>query len=167
MNVVWDHFRAVSPRKECTVMSDNAGKLRQPLMTTNNEDDTEDEEMGGLLPREVIRTQFDEGVATRRKRRRRKEDEDLGEVAKVFLVNVKPLKVLQFIGRWVVSLSTVGNLLSSPKSSSPTSLSTQMVAHGHKVENMDDVSERALAVLAIITLGFCCLLLLVVYVQTV
>ncbi|CAI5734265.1 unnamed protein product [Peronospora destructor] len=136
MNVVWNHFRAGSPGKECTVMSDNAGKLRQPLMATNNEDDTEDEELGGLLPREAIRTQFDEGVATRRKRRRRKEDEDLGEVA-----NVEPLQ--------------------------SATVYLQMVAHGHKVKNMDEVSERALAVLAIITLGFCCLLLLVVYVQTV
>ena len=167
MNVVWDHLRAGSPRNECTVMSDNAGKLRQPLMVTNSEDDTEDEELSGLLPRDVIRTQFDEGVATRRKRRRRKEDEDLGEVTSVFSLNVEIVKVLQLIGKWMASLSAVGTLLSSPKSSSPTSLSTQMVTHGHKVENMDEVSERALAVLAIITLGVCCLLLLVVYVQTV
>jgi hypothetical protein len=40
-----------------------------------------------------------------------------------------------------------------------------MLSRRHKPENMDEVSERALALLALITLGFCFLLLLVVYVQ--
>lgn len=169
MDVVWGRFQAAYPRKGCTVMDDDAGKLRQPLMGSGSEDESEDEELGGLLPREGMRPQFDEGAVVRRKRRRRKEDEDLGEVARVFSVSAEPLKLLRSVGKWMVSLSAAGNLLvprnSSPKSSLPASLSTQMLAHRRRLENMDEVSDRALALLAVITLGFCFLLLLVVYAQ--
>ncbi|KAK1931894.1 hypothetical protein P3T76_012394 [Phytophthora citrophthora] len=170
MDVVWGRFQAAYPRKSCTVMDDDAGKLRQPLMTSNSEDESdEDAELGGLLPREDFRPQFDEGAAARRKRRRRKDDEDLGEVARSFTVSVEPLKLLRTMGSWMVSLSAAASLLtprSNLKSSLPASLSTQMLTHRRKAENMDEVSERALALLAIITLGFCVLLLLVVYAQT-
>ncbi|KAL3672037.1 hypothetical protein V7S43_002701 [Phytophthora oleae] len=172
MDVVWGRFQAAYPRKGCTVMDDDAGKLRQPLMASGSEDESdsgqEDAEMGGLLPRQDFRPQFDDGAASRRKRRRRKDDEDLGEVARAFTVSVEPLKLLRSMGSWMVSLSAAASLLtprSSPKSSLPASLSTQMLAQRRKVENMDEVSERALALLALITLGFCVLLLLVVYAQ--
>jgi hypothetical protein len=172
MDVVWGRFQAAYPRKGgCTVMDDDAGKLHQPLMASGGEedsDDNQDAELGGLLPREDVRPVLDEGSAARRKRRRRKEDEDLGEVTRGFSVSVEPLQMLRSMGRWVVSLSAAGSLLaprSSPKSTLPVSLSTQMLSRRHKPENMDEVSERALALLALITLGFCFLLLLVVYVQ--
>ncbi|EGZ24156.1 hypothetical protein PHYSODRAFT_284870 [Phytophthora sojae] len=150
-------------------MDDDAGKLWQPLMASGSEDegdDGHDEELGGLLPREGMRPQFDEGAAARRKRRRRKDDEDLGEVSRGFSVSVEPLKLLRSVGTWMASLSAAGSLLvGSPKSSMPASLSAQMLSHRRKRENMDEVSDRALAVLAITTLGFCFLLLLVVYSQ--
>ncbi|KAG7380113.1 hypothetical protein PHYPSEUDO_007777 [Phytophthora pseudosyringae] len=171
MDAVWGRFQAAYPRKGCTVMDDDAGKLRQPLMASGSESESdgslEDEELGGLLPRQDMRPQFDEGASVRRKRRRRKEDEDLGEVARGFTVSVEPLKLLRSVGSWMVSLSAAGSLL-VPRSSSPTSnrsLSTQMLAHRRKLENMDAVSDRALALMALITLGFCFLLLLVVYAQ--
>ncbi|POM68507.1 Hypothetical protein PHPALM_15326 [Phytophthora palmivora] len=166
MDVVWSRFQSVYPRKSCTVMDDDVGKLRQPLMASNSEDESEDEELGGLLPRENMR-QFDEGAAARRKRRRRKDDEDLGEVARGFTVSVEPLKLLRSVGSWMVSLSAAGNLViprNTPKSTLPASLSTQMLSHRRR-ENMDEVSDRALALLALITLAFCFLLLLVVYAQ--
>ncbi|KAE9015170.1 hypothetical protein PR003_g5222 [Phytophthora rubi] len=169
MDVVWGRFQAAYPRKSCTVMDDDAGKLRQPLMTSGSEDEgdsSHDEELGGLLPREGMRPQFDEGAAARRKRRRRKDDEDLGEVPRGFPVSVEPLKLLRSVGTWMASLSAAGNLLvGSPKSSMPPSLSAQMLSHRRKRENLDEVSDRALAVLALITLAFCLLLLLVVYSQ--
>ncbi|ETK90126.1 hypothetical protein L915_06030 [Phytophthora nicotianae] len=170
MNVVWGRFQTVYPRKGCTVMDDDVGKLRQPLMTSGSEDESdgslEDEELGGLLPHRDMRPQFDEGAAARRKRRRRKEDEDLGEVPRGFMVSVEPLKLLRSVGSWMISLSAAGNLL-VPRSTSPlpASLSTQMLTHRRKQESMDEVSDRALAVLALITVVFCFLLLLVVYSQ--
>ncbi|KAG6966761.1 hypothetical protein JG688_00006621 [Phytophthora aleatoria] len=170
MNAVWGRFQTVYPRKGCTVMDDDVGKLRQPLMASGSEEESdgslEDEELGGLLPHRDMRPQFDEGAAARRKRRRRKDEEDLGEVARSFTVSVEPLKLLRSVGSWMVSFSAAGNLL-VPRSSSPlpASLSTQMLTHRRKQENMDEVSDRALAVLALITLGFCFLLLLVVYSQ--
>ncbi|KAG6622631.1 uncharacterized protein IUM83_05467 [Phytophthora cinnamomi] len=167
MDVVWGRFQAAYPRRGCTVMDDDAGKLRQPLMASGSEDEDEgDAELGGLLPREGIRPQFDEGAAARRKRRRRKDDEDLGEVPRGFSVSVEPLKLLRSVGSWMASLSAAGSLLvGSPKSSLPASLSAQMLSHRRRKENMEEVSDRALAVLAVITLGFCILLLLVVYSQ--
>ncbi|OWZ19468.1 hypothetical protein PHMEG_0006283 [Phytophthora megakarya] len=147
-------------------MDDDVGKLRQPLMGSDSEGESADEELGGLLPRENLR-QFNEGAAARKKRRRRKDDEDLGEVARGFAMSVEPLQLLRSVGRWMVSLSAAGTLVmprSSPKSAIPTSLSTQMLSR-RRQENMDEVSDRALAVLALITLGFCCVLLLVVYTQ--
>ncbi|KAF4046572.1 hypothetical protein GN244_ATG00962 [Phytophthora infestans] len=170
MNVVWGHFQTAYPRKGCTVMDDDVGKLWQPLMASGSEDESdgslEGEELGGLLPHRDMRPQFDEGAAIRRKRRRRKDEEDLGEVARGVTVSVEPLKLLRSVGSWMVSLSAAGNLL-VPRSSStlPTSLSTQMLTHRRKQENMDEVVDRALAVVALIAVGFCFLLLLVVYSQ--
>ncbi|KAH7477106.1 hypothetical protein PRIC1_001121 [Phytophthora ramorum] len=153
MDIVWGRFQAAYPRKTCTVMDDDAGKLRQPLMASGGEDDSGDEEMGGLVP---MRPLVDEGAAARRKRRRRKEDEDLGEVARGVAVSVEPLQLLRSVGKWMASHSAAGNLLTphSPKRS-----------HRRRMENMDEVSDRALALLALITIGFCLVLLLVVYAQ--
>ncbi|EEY57248.1 uncharacterized protein PITG_11081 [Phytophthora infestans T30-4] len=155
MNVVWGHFQTAYPRKGCTVMDDDVGKLWQPLMASGSEDESdgslEGEELGGLLPHRDMRPQFDEGAAIRRKRRRRKDEEDLGEVARGVTVSVEPLKLLRSVGSWMVSLSAAGNLL--------------MLTHRRKQENMDEVVDRALAVVALIAVGFCFLLLLVVYSQ--
>ncbi|CAH0515818.1 unnamed protein product [Peronospora belbahrii] len=163
MDVLWDRLQAFNPHKDWTIMSEDAGMLWQPLMANkNSEENSKDEELGLLPPQEIMRTQFDESVTTRRKRRRRKEDEDLGEVTSGFSLDKKPLKVLQSMGKWIMSLSTVGTLVSSPTSSFSTSLSTQMLSERDNIENMDEVSHRALTLLAMVTLGFCCLLLLMV-----
>lgn len=167
METVWDRFQATNPRKGCTVMDDDMGKLRQPLISSGSEDESdcseEKDEIDGLLPH---RPQFVEGVAARRQRLRRKDEEDLGEMSKNFAISVKPLKLLHSVGGWMLSLSTVCNLLLS-RSTSPSqvSLSMQQVAHRRKFERMDEVSDRALVLLAIVTLSFCFVLLLAVYMQ--
>ncbi|CEG38696.1 uncharacterized protein PHALS_08755 [Plasmopara halstedii] len=146
-------------------MDDEMRKLRQPLISSSSEDESDgsvdDNEYNGLLPH---RTQFDERVAPRRIRRRRKDEKDWGKVLKKFAISVQTLKLFQLISSWMVSLSSAVKLL-VPRSTSPSpvSLSMQMNTHRRK---MDEVSDRALALLAITTLSFCFVLLLVVYTHT-
>ncbi|KAI9895325.1 hypothetical protein PsorP6_018890 [Peronosclerospora sorghi] len=152
--------------KCCTVMDDDVDKLHQPLILTVSDEESENEELNSLLQREAIWNQFDEGAVARRKRKRRKEDDDLGEVIKDITMSAAPLQLLHYAGKWMTQFSsTTSFLVPFFNQRSPTSLSTHLRANRRNLENMDDVSERALAVLAIITLGFCCLLLFVVYVQ--
>uniref|UniRef100_A0AAV1U4L6 Uncharacterized protein n=1 Tax=Peronospora matthiolae TaxID=2874970 RepID=A0AAV1U4L6_9STRA len=175
MDFVWNRFQAAYPRKGFTVMDEGAGKLSQPLMTSTSEDGESDdngtEELDGLLPhQEFPKKRFDEAAATQRKRRRRKDDEDLGEVAAVVSLIEAPRLVLRSVSKATVSLSTAWSLLRPPRRRSsrsrsflPTSVSTRPPAF---VKDMDEASERALAVLAVVTLGSCCLLLLLVYIQS-
>lgn len=145
-------------------MDDDVYKLRQPLISSDNANDcdgsTEDNEFGGLHPRWL---EFDVSTATRRTRRRRKDEEDLGERVKEFSINVEPLKLLRSAGSWLVLLSTASNFLvpRNPR----TLLSTQMPTPRRKLEGMDEATERALAVLALLTIACSLLLLLVVYTQ--
>ncbi|KAG7401088.1 hypothetical protein PHYBOEH_002971 [Phytophthora boehmeriae] len=167
MDIVWGRFQSAYPRKSFGLMDDDVRKLSQPLMSDSGDDsDSQDEEMGGLLQPRDFRPQFEEGAAARRKRRRRKEDEDLGEVFRRSTVRVEPLKLLRSVGKWMVSLSTVGGLVASSGSPLPSSLSTQMLPHRRR-ESLEEASDRALALMAVLTLGFCVLLLLVVHSQSV
>ncbi|CAI5726775.1 unnamed protein product [Hyaloperonospora brassicae] len=174
MDYVWNQFQAAYQRKGFSVMDEGAGKLSQPLMTSNSEDDeSEDDdtqELNGLLPRAALPKRVDEAAATRRKKRRRKDDEDLGEVAAVRLA---PLLLLRSVSKATVSLSTAWSLLRlhahrkssgyTSRSLLPTSAATRPTALAPET---DAASDRALAVLAVVTLGVCGLLLLGVYIHT-
>ncbi|RLN90934.1 hypothetical protein BBJ28_00008731 [Nothophytophthora sp. Chile5] len=170
MDAVWDRFQTAYSRKSHGLMvdDDHVGKLSQPLMSSSEGEDSPDEELGGLLqPSSNMRPHYEESAAARRKRRRRKDDEDLGEVSRRFAVSAEPLKLLRSVGTWMVSLSAAVSVFAPNNNSSalPASLSTQMLTPRRKMENMEDVSERALARLAMLTVGFSLLLLLTVYWQ--
>lgn len=178
-------------RRGTSMFSDDEGgmrTLRQPLMDVA--DSSSDEEAaGGLLPHSPssVREFGGDAVAsdswaTRRKRRRRKDDDDLGEIHKARgvlagMTSVEP-KFVRSFGRWVLSLSSAaafftgsGGGLAKAKTSpradkSAASASALLVHSKRKAEPIEDMTERALAWMAGLTVALALLLIVTVAIQS-
>ncbi|KAF4318501.1 hypothetical protein BBO99_00007265 [Phytophthora kernoviae] len=137
MDLVWGRFQDAYPRRSFGLMDDDVGKLSQPLMSDSGEDSDSQDEEMGGLLQPRDMRPQFEEGAAARRKRRRRKEDE----------DLAPRSV------------TTGSSL-------PSSLSTQMLTHRRK-ENLEETSNRALALMAVLTLGFCMLLLFVVYQQSV